>query len=65
MQVPQNNVITLSPSQMNELQVLAQQGGISLQQLQSIQGTNLNNVFNQKQSNNSSQKDDNNGQYKF
>lgn len=64
-QVPQNNVITLSPSQMNELQVLAQQGGISLQQLQSIQGTNLNNVFNQKQSNNSSQKDDNNGQYKF
>ena len=52
---------------MNELQVLAQQGGISLQQLQSIQGTNLNNVFTQKQSNNSSssQNDNNNGQYKF
>jgi hypothetical protein len=64
-QVPQNNVITLSPSQMNELQVLAQQGGISLHQLQSIQGTNLNNVFTQKQTNDSSSSQNDNGQYKF
>merc|ERR1712050_508217 len=62
-QVQPNNVITLSPSQMKELQALAQNGGISLQQLQTIQASqtpkNLNKIF--MQNNNSSQ----NGQYKF
>ena len=53
---------------MKELQILAQQGGIALQQLQAIQGTNLTNIFHNNNNNNnssSSQNRNNNGQFKY